>query len=41
MRYLTVEIPSVPDLLSPKLKRNEPRDRAHQAYARELGLIPS
>jgi hypothetical protein len=40
-RNLTVEIPSVSDLLSPKLKRNEPRDRAHQEYARELGLIPS
>jgi len=38
---LIVEVPSVPDLLSPKLKRNEPRDRAHQEYARLLGLIPS
>jgi hypothetical protein len=38
---LIVEVPSVPDLLSPKLKRNEPRDRAHQDYARGLGLISS
>lgn len=38
---LIVEVPSVPDLLSPKLKRNEPRDRAHQEYARLLGLISS
>jgi hypothetical protein len=38
---LTVEVPAVADLLAPKLKRNEPRDRAHQDYARSLGLIPS
>ena len=38
-RHLIVEVPSVADLLVPKLKRNEPRDRAHQEYARMLGLI--
>ncbi len=35
---LTVEVPSVPDLLAPKLRRNEPRDRAHAAWAHEHGL---
>jgi len=39
--HLSVEVPSVADLLAPKLKRNEPRDRAHQAYAIALGLLPS
>jgi len=38
-RNLIVNVPSVADLLVPKLKRNEPRDRAHQEYARMLGLI--
>ena len=37
---LIVEVPAVSDLLAPKLKRNEPRDRAHHEYARLLGLIP-
>ena len=36
---LSVVVPSVPDLLAPKLMRNEPRDRAHQKYAISLGLI--
>jgi hypothetical protein len=35
---LTVRVPSVPDLLAPKLARNEPRDRAHAAFMTELGL---
>ena len=35
---LTVVIPAVPDLLAPKLKRNEPRDRAHATWAQGLGL---
>lgn len=35
---LTLEVPSVPDLLAPKLRRNEPRDQAHAALARTLGL---
>jgi hypothetical protein len=38
---LIVDVPAAADLLVPKLKRNEPRDRAHQEYARLLGLIPS
>jgi len=38
---LTVEVPAVADLLMPKLKRNEPRDRAHEEYAKLLGLITS
>ena len=36
---LTVTVPAVPDLLAPKLKRNEPRDRQHEALAISLGLI--
>jgi len=36
---LTVVVPSPPDLLAPKLQRNEPRDRQHTALARQLGLI--
>jgi len=36
---LHVRVPSPADLLIPKLKRNEPRDRAHQAWAREVGLL--
>ncbi len=35
---LTVVVPSAADLLVPKLKRNEPRDRAHAEWARALGL---
>lgn len=34
---LTVPFPS--DLLAPKLKRNEPRDRAHAEWARSIGLL--
>jgi Nucleotidyltransferase of unknown function (DUF6036) len=36
---LTVQVPSPADLLVPKLKRNEPRDRAHEAWARSVGLL--
>ena len=36
---LTVTVPSPADLLVPKLKRNEPRDRAHEAWARGIGLL--
>jgi hypothetical protein len=36
---LTVVVPAVADLLVPKRKRNEPRDRAHAAWAERLGLI--
>jgi hypothetical protein len=36
---LTVVVPAAPDLLAPKLRRNEPRDRQHEALARSVGLI--
>lgn len=36
---LTVMVPHVADLLAPKLRRNEPRDRQHAAWAQEQGLI--
>jgi hypothetical protein len=36
---LNVFVPSPADLLVPKLKRNEPRDRAHAAWAKESGLL--
>ena len=36
---LLVTVPAVGDLLIPKLKRGEPRDRAHAAWAKELGLL--
>ena len=38
---LTVTVPSAVDLLAPKLRRNEPRDRAHEAWARRVGLLSS
>ena len=38
--FLAVVVPTPEDLLVPKLKRNEPRDRAHQAWAKQVGLIP-
>jgi len=38
---LTVTVPAPDDLLAPKLRRNEPRDRAHRAWARAIGLIAS
>jgi hypothetical protein len=37
--HLSVIIPSVPDLLAPKLRRNEPRDRQHEVFVRSIGLI--
>jgi hypothetical protein len=37
--HLTVIVPSPEDLLVPKRKRNEPRDRAHDSWARENGLL--
>ena len=37
---LLLEVPSPSDLLVPKRKRNEPRDRAHDTWARSVGLIP-
>ena len=36
---LEVVVPAPADLLIPKLKRNEPRDLAHQAWARQVGMI--
>jgi hypothetical protein len=36
---LSVVVPAVGDLLIPKRKRNEPRDRAHAAWAERLGLL--
>jgi hypothetical protein len=36
---MEVTVPAVPDLLHPKLKRNEPRDRRHADWARDHGLI--
>ena len=38
---LTVTVPAPDDLLAPKRRRNEPRDRAHEAWARAAGLIAS
>ncbi len=35
---LTVVVPSVANLLVPKLSRGEPRDLAHAEWARSLGL---
>ena len=35
---LTVVVPSVADLIAAKLKRNEPRYRAHKVYADTLHL---
>jgi hypothetical protein len=37
--FLTVTVPTVADVLLPKRKRNEPRDRAHDAWATKLGLL--
>ncbi len=38
---LRVIVPSVGDLMKPKLKRGEPRDLRHQEYARDRGLLKS
>jgi hypothetical protein len=39
--YGTLEVtaPAPADLLAPKLKRGEPRDRAHAAWAKDIGLL--
>ena len=37
--HLLAVLPSVADLLIPKRKRNEPRDRAHEAWAEHLELL--
>jgi hypothetical protein len=36
---LALTVPAPADLLAPKLRRNEPRDRAHAEWARRAGLI--
>ncbi len=37
--HLTVVVPAVEDLLTPKRKRGEPRDLQHEAFAHRLGLV--
>ena len=37
--HLLVVVPSVADLLVPKRKRNEPRDRSHETWARSVNLL--
>ncbi len=36
---LNLTVPAPPDLLAPKLKRNEPRDRVHAEWAKHIGLL--
>jgi hypothetical protein len=36
---LTVTVPAAVDLLLPKAKRGEPRDHAHAAWAKRLGMV--
>ena len=36
---LQLVVPAPSDLLAPKLRRNEPRDRSHATWAKEVGLI--
>lgn len=36
---LRLRIPAPADLLVPKLKRNEPRDRSHAEWAKTIGLL--
>jgi hypothetical protein len=36
---LQLTVPAPADLLAPKLKRNEPRDRSHADWARRVGLL--
>jgi hypothetical protein len=36
---LSLSVPAPADLLVPKMKRNEPRDRAHAEWARHVGLL--
>ncbi|MCX7869652.1 MAG: hypothetical protein N2322_06845 [Terrimicrobiaceae bacterium] len=38
---LSVSVPAPADLLAPKLKRNEPRDRRHYQWAVQNGLVSS
>jgi hypothetical protein len=36
---LNLLVPAPADLLAPKLKRNEPRDRSHADWAKRIGLL--
>lgn len=36
---LNLTVPAPADLLVPKLKRNEPRDRLHAEWAKRIGLL--
>ena len=36
---LHLTVPAPPDLIAPKLKRNEARDRVHAEWARRIGLL--
>jgi hypothetical protein len=36
---LNLLVPAPADLLAPKLKRNEPRDRTHADWAKRIGLL--
>ena len=36
---MRVMVPAPADLLVPKVKRGEPRDRAHAAWAKRLGMV--
>ncbi|HEX3628456.1 MAG TPA: DUF6036 family nucleotidyltransferase [Verrucomicrobiae bacterium] len=36
---LTLTVPAPSDILAPKLKRNESRDRVHAKWARDIGLL--
>jgi len=35
---ITVVVPALGDILAPKLRRNEPRDRAHAEWAKQVGI---
>lgn len=37
--HLLITVPSPADLFVSKRKRNEPRDQAHEAWARRVGLL--
>ena len=39
IHQLRLTIPAPADLLAPKLRRNEPRDRAHADWAGRVGLL--
>ena len=39
IHQLRLSVPAPADLLAPKLRRNEPRDRAHADWAGRVGLL--